>query len=70
MITIEIKDFGFNQEHWLAKNVGPRMHYLHSSIGGRGWIAKRNKYPYEKAQWSLTFEDEKFASWFLIMFPQ
>lgn len=65
MITINIKDFGFNQEHWLAKNVGPRMHYLHNSIGGQGWIAKRNG-----NQWALTLQDDKFASWYLIMFPQ
>ena len=70
MITINIKEFGFNQEQWLCKNVGPRMHYLHNSIGGQGWIAKRSKYPYEKTQWTLTLEDDRIASWFCIMFPQ
>lgn len=72
MITINLKH-GLNgeQEQWLAKNIGPRMHYLHSSIGGQGWIAK---YDWSSGMvnrhWTLTFEDERYASFFLIKFPQ
>lgn len=81
MITIDLKDFGFNEEDWLAKNVGPRMHYLHTSIGGQGWIAKRadrkiesetsdgEKYTLYESYWKLTLEDERYATWFKIMFP-
>lgn len=70
------------EEHWLAKNVGPRLHYLHNSIGGQGWIAKRKLEEVERYSsdgelftgmthvWSLTFEDESFASFFLLKFPQ
>ena len=61
-------------EDWLAKNVGPRMHYLHNSIGGQGWIIKQQKttpdgLSYE-LKWTLTLEDDKYATWFLMMFPQ
>lgn len=72
MVTITLKnEFNGEQESWLAKNVGPRLHYLHNSIGGQGWIAKygwsegvTHKY------WTLTLEDERYASFFLLMFPQ
>jgi hypothetical protein len=83
MITIKLKH-GLTpaSEQWLAKNVGPRMHYLHNSIGGQGWIAKQHneqviretsdgeKYTTHQRAWKLTLEDERFASWFLIKFPQ
>lgn len=57
------------QEQWLAKNVGPRMHYLHNSIGGQGWIAKREWNPGMVNQhWYLTLEDDKLATFFAIKF--
>lgn len=72
-ITIKLKDrLTPQQEQWLSKNIGPRMHYLVTSIGGQGWIAKKQHtlsgpiMPY----WTLTLEDEKYASWFRIMFPE
>ena len=74
-ITITLKSgLSPRAEQWLAKNVGPRLHYLHNSIGGEGWIMKlTNVSPdglaYER-QWLLTLEDERFASWFLLQFPQ
>lgn len=71
-ITIKLKH-GLNgyHEQWLAKNIGPRMHYLHNSIGGQGWIAKQ-KYNelYNESGWFLTFEDERYASFFILMFPE
>jgi hypothetical protein len=40
-ITLKLKrSLGSHEEQWLAKNIGPRMHYMHNSIGGQGWIAK------------------------------
>lgn len=83
MITINLKH-GLTPSHeqWLAKNIGPRMHYLHNSIGGQGWIAKQyneqiiretsdgEKYTSHQRAWKLTLEDERFASFFLMMFPQ
>ena len=74
-ITITLKSgLSPQEEQWLYKNVGPRLHYLHNSVGGQGWIAKLSSispdgYSYEK-KWTLTLEDERFASWFLLQFPQ
>lgn len=59
------------QEQWLAKNVGPRMHYLHNSIGGEGWIAKREWVGREGSKvprWYLTLEDDSLATFFAIKF--
>ena len=59
------------EEQWLAKNVGPRLHYLHNSIGGEGWIAKYMWLPEMTGrQWQLTIEDDRYATYFLLMFPQ
>ena len=83
MITITLKThLSSKEEQWLSKNVGPRMHYLHNSIGGQGWIAKQyneqsiretsdgERYTGHSRVWKLTLEDERFASFFLMMFPQ
>ena len=57
------------QEQWLAKNVGPRMHYLHNSIGGQGWIVKNEWEPsMVQKRWYLTLEDDKLATFFAIKF--
>lgn len=83
MITINL-NHGLKpkEEDWLAKNIGPRMHYLHNSIGGQGWIAKQyneqviretsdgEKYTSHSRVWKLTLEDDRFATFFLMMFPQ
>jgi len=59
------------QEQWLAKNIGPRMHYIHNSIGGQGWIAKYQWAPgMVSREWVLTLEDERYATFFTLMFPQ
>ena len=72
MITIKLKNsLKFEEEQWLAKNIGPRMHYIHNSIGGQGWIAKHEWKPGMVSKyWTLTFEDERYASFFLLNFPQ
>ena len=57
------------EEQWLAKNVGPRMNYLHNSIGGQGWLVKREWLPNMVHQeWYLTLEDERLATFFTIKF--
>jgi len=72
MITITLDHNLTNeQEQWLAKNVGPRLHYLHNSIGGEGWIAKLQWKPgMANRYWNLTLENDSYASFFLINFPQ
>ena len=72
MITIKLKDnLKPDQEQWLAKNIGPRMHYIHNSIGGQGWIARHEWNPSMVSKyWTLTFEDDRYASFFLLKFPQ
>jgi len=57
------------QEQWLMKNVGPKMHHLHNSIGGQGWIVKNEWEPsMVQKQWYLTLEDDKLATFFTIKF--
>jgi hypothetical protein len=70
--TINLKHgLSGEQEQWLAKNIGPRMHYLHNSIGGQGWIARYDwTSGVVQRQWTLTFEDERYATFFLLNFPQ
>ena len=72
MVTITLdNNLTSEQEHWLAKNVGPRLHYLHNSIGGEGWIVKKNYKPgMVSVYWQLTLEDDRYATFFLINFPQ
>jgi hypothetical protein len=83
MITIKLKDGLYtDQEQWLSKNVGRRLHHLHNSIGGEGWLVKQyteqivtetsdgEKYTTNQRIWKLTLENESYASFFLMMFPQ
>jgi hypothetical protein len=71
-ITIKLKNgLQPKEEQWLAKNIGPRLHYIHNSIGGQCWIAKQQWNPsVSHKQWTLTFENESYASFFLLKFPQ
>jgi len=63
------------QEQWLMQNIGPRMHYLHNSMGGQGWLVKkeweehqfRNKLT-SSQHWYLVVEDDKLASFFILKF--
>jgi len=69
MISLSLRDFKGEHEAWLAKNIGPRMHYLHNSIGGQGWIARRNYKPgMVSSYWVLTLEDDRQATFFGLMF--
>jgi hypothetical protein len=57
------------QEQWLIKNVGPVMFYLHNSVGGQGWVYKQMPFQsYDSSGHTLTFEDEKLATFFAIKF--
>ena len=57
------------QEQWLAKTVGPRMHYTHASIGGQGWLAKTEWDPgMVNKTWYLSLEDDRYATLFTLMF--
>lgn len=71
-ITIKLKgSLSPHEEQWLAKNIGPRMHYIHNSIGGQGWIAKQQWDPgMVSRSWHLTIEDDRYATFFTLMFPQ
>lgn len=72
MITLTLKNnLSSEEEQWLAKNIGPRLHYIHNSIGGEGWIAKREFEPgMVRVKWTLTLVDDRYATWFLLKFPQ
>ena len=75
-VTIKLKQgLTPKAEQWLMKNVGPKLHYLHNSIGGVGWLAKRTigepqeEGGYSNKYWTLTFQEDSYASWFRIIFP-
>jgi hypothetical protein len=83
MITIKLKNgLRAEEEQWLSKNVGPKLHYIHNSVGGVGWIAKRSTEEIEFTDsrgntsrmhviiWNLTFQDDRYATWFRILFPE
>lgn len=70
MVTIYLRDFTNEHESWIAKNVGPRMHWIHNSRGGQGWIAKRDFRPGIGSAWALTFEDDRQATFFGLMFSE
>lgn len=70
MVKIPLKDkLTGEQELWLARNVGPRLHYLHNSIGGQGWLVKNEWEPgMVNQRWYLTLEDDSLATFFTIKF--
>jgi hypothetical protein len=64
MVTIKLPNGLTEEQHkWLLQSVGPRMHFLHNSMGGEGWIVKRN---YRNKTWELTLEDDKKATIFML----
>ena len=70
-VTIGIPYLTVLQQHWLEQNVGPRLYYLHHSVGGKGWKAQRVDGYYLKGKpsdkcWRLTFEDDKMATLFAL----
>lgn len=51
-------------EAWCMRFIGPRMYYLHTQIGGEGWIIKQSKSSYAM----VTIEDDKQALLAMIKF--
>jgi hypothetical protein len=76
MAKIRLKDkLTSIQEQWLIQNIGPRMHYLHNSIGGQGWRVKKvweaDKFRENNTaslRWYLTIDNDKLASFFALKF--
>lgn len=73
-VTITLKNnYGLSpiEEDWLLHHIGPRLHYTHQSIGGEGWIVKKVFTPgMVNVYYDLTIEDDRYATWFLLHFPQ
>ena len=64
MVTIKLKHrLTERQIAWLSVNVGERTHYLNMSIGGKGWRST-----YQRSEWVLRFDDDRYASWFMLKF--
>jgi len=63
-----MKEFKINNprevEAWCMRFIGPRMYYLHTQIGGEGWIIKQSKSSYAM----VTIEDDKQALLAMIKF--
>ena len=57
---------------WLANNIGERLSYLPHHIGGNGWRYKRIYKQVEEGhylvQWTLEFDDDKMASYYILKF--
>lgn len=57
MLKFKVTTSSLNKaELWCLKNVGPRLYYLHNSIGGQGWQIKKNGY-----ETFVCIEDDKKA---------
>lgn len=67
----QIKLPGFPSEErisWLAQNVGPRTHYLHHSIGGKGWrMYNRMGHKAPTEEWVLEFDEPSYATWYILL---
>lgn len=72
MVKINLKNVLSTYEiEWLSKNVGPRKHYLTGSIAGEGWKSEKEWLPnMVNYKWTLEFDNESYASFFLLKFPQ
>lgn len=65
------KELTPEQEKWLLQNVGPRLHWMSHSRGGLGWVAKSEWEPgMVHKSWYLTFDDDRYATFFRLMFPE
>jgi len=64
-----MKEFKINKpqevEAWCMRYVGPRMFYLHTQIGGQGWVIKRAPLG---APATVAIEDDKHALMAMIKF--
>jgi hypothetical protein len=58
---------------WLDKNIGPRRTWLPHYISGVGWKIQKTSVlsypnPGYNTTWSIEFEDEKLASYYILKF--
>lgn len=62
-ISIKHLSYGHIQDRvdWLDKNVGPRLYYIHTQVGGRGWR-------YYSRERTIEIEDEQWATMFILRF--
>lgn len=51
-------------EAWCMRYIGPRMYYLHTQIGGQGWIIKQPG----SSNSRVIIEDDKVALMAMIKF--
>lgn len=58
MIEFKVRDF-YSAAEWCEKNIGPRLFWIHSSIGGSGWSLNQ-KYNFNN-EITLIIEDDKKA---------
>lgn len=60
------------QEAWLEKHLGPRLHWLPQSVGGERWRAELKPILENEAitgwNWELKFADDKMSTFFALHF--
>ena len=53
---------------WFVKHIGPRTHYLPTSIGGKGWkFSLHLEYQSLDKKWYLTVDDEKMLMYWTLV---
>lgn len=55
---------------WFVKHIGPRTHYLPTSIGGKGWkfsLHLEYNHPWSGKYWYLTVDDEKMLMYWTLV---
>ncbi len=60
-ITLD-RALSVKQASWLYQNVGHEKYWIHNKIGGDGWHAEM----LASRKWTLTFDDDKMATMFLL----
>jgi len=51
-------------EAWCMRYIGPRLYYLHTQIGGQGWVIKQQQSSYA----TVTIEDKHHALMAMLKF--
>lgn len=69
--TVEYGKGRPSEEHieWFVKHVGPRTHYLMTSVGGKGWrfTLEKKDNTWANHKWYLTVEDEKMLMYWILV---
>ncbi len=58
MTEFKVRDF-YGAAEWCEKNIGPRLFWIHSSIGGSGWHLSQRDYRSDNV--ILKIDDDKKA---------